>query len=61
MRKSIRQTLMERDGLTAEEADHQVQALQESFNERIAEGDLAGAEEVMDEVGLEPDYLDELY
>jgi len=53
--------LMERDGITAREAREMIDAARAELEERIAEGDLLGAEEVcLDVLGLEPDYLDDL-
>jgi hypothetical protein len=57
--KSIAQALIERDGLTPEEAQEQVTAAKSELQDRLAEGEMPFdlCEELF---GLEPDYLDEL-
>ena len=61
MGRSIKAILMERDGMTAEEASQLIKDAREDFNERMAEGDLGAAEDVLEEYfGLEPDYIFEL-
>jgi hypothetical protein len=57
--KSIAQVLIERDGLTPEEAQEQVTAAKAELQDRLAEGEMPFdlCEELF---GLEPDYLDEL-
>lgn len=60
--KDIVATLMERDDLTREEAKEQVEAVKELLEEAIDNGETdTDLEEIlMDELGLEPDYLMEL-
>jgi len=59
--RTIKEVLMERDGITAEEADVQIEEAKEAVLEYIDERDFEGAEEVCNEYfGLEPDYLMEL-
>ena len=57
--KKIEQVLMERDGLTEEEAEKQVSEAREHFMERLADGDMP-FDFCEEEFGLEPDYLEEL-
>ena len=53
--------LMERDGITEEEARELVEDTSESVNEAIAMGDCVEAEAIFtSELGLEPDYLIDL-
>lgn len=60
-RKSIKQTLMERDEISAEEAKGIIADAKEALQEYVREGDLNGAYNVCEEyLGLEPDYLDDL-
>ena len=55
----IVQVLMERDGLTEEDAKEQVAEMMTDFHERLAEGE--DAMDICEEYfGLEPDYLEEL-
>lgn len=60
--KSLKETLMERDGLSAEEAEDQIKEGARELNERIENGesmiDLYD-DFLADEFGLEPDYWDE--
>lgn len=58
-RKSLRDVLMERDGLTAEEADKQIAEATEELHSRLAEGDMP-FDLCEEEFGLEPDYLEDL-
>lgn len=58
MADSLKSVLMRRDGITAEEADSQIQAAREQFNSYLDSNDLVCAEEICREYfGLEPDYL----
>lgn len=57
---SIQSVLMERDGISFEEADAIVETLYEEASDCIANGDFEEAYYIMEEVGLEPDYLEEL-
>lgn len=57
--ETIQKVLMERDGLTAEEAEKSVQEGKEELLERLGDGDMPFdfCEEMW---GLEPDYLEQL-
>ncbi len=57
---SIATVLMERDGMTQEEADARVESLREEMFDLISDGNTEEAYYIMEEVGLEPDYLEEL-
>ncbi|MDD4804128.1 MAG: hypothetical protein PHN69_03055 [Candidatus Pacebacteria bacterium] len=57
---SIATVLMERDGMTQEEADDRVESLREEMFDLISDGNTEEAYYIMEEVGLEPDYLEEL-
>ena len=57
---SIKDILMERDGLTEKEAEEQVKELKGLMFDYLAGGDLEEAYNVCSEVGLEPDYLEDL-
>lgn len=59
MENSIATVLMERDGMTQQEADAEVEAAREDLHERLAEGGMPF--DICSEwFGLEPDYIDEL-
>lgn len=58
MVQSIKEVLIERDGLSESEANEQVNDLQDEFMEIISKG--GNPWDLMDGVGLEPDYLEEL-
>ena len=61
MNKTIKQVLIERDGMTAEEADELIAQARAQLEEYLEEGDFAGYENICEEFfGLEPDFLDEL-
>lgn len=61
MDKTIKQVLMERDGMTAEEADELIENAKAQLQEYLEEGDFAGYENICEEFfGLEPDFLNEL-
>jgi hypothetical protein len=58
---SIKQILMQRDGLSAEEAEELIDDARDDMNYMLENGDIDGAYNVcQDHFGLEPDYLDEL-
>ena len=58
---SIKKTLMERDGMSAEDADELIAEAREQMQEYLASGDMLEAEDIcMEYFGLEPDYLMEL-
>ena len=54
---SIVNVLKRRDGLSEKQAKERVQELQNEFYQRLEEGD--DVWDLMDQVGLEPDYLEE--
>jgi len=57
--KNLVDTLVERDGITKEEAEKQVADVRESLMERLADGEMP--EDICEEeFGLEPDYLMDL-
>lgn len=57
-KKEIVRILMERDGMTEEEAKDLVAEVREMMIEALKEGDYLEAEEIFeDELGLEPDYM----
>ena len=59
--KSIKQILMERDNMTAEEADELIEAVREDINFAAECGDYDMAEDIMlGDLGLEMDYIFEL-
>jgi len=60
MRKGIKETIMERDGLTEIEAQDAYNDAQAEIEEMMMDGDLDALYQVIeDHFGLEPDYLDE--
>lgn len=59
--KSLKETLMQRDNMTAEEAEKAIQDARENMLDYLAEGDLNSAMDIyLDEFGLEPDYIMDL-
>lgn len=59
--KKINKILMERDGMTEQEANDYVDVESEGVMEAIYSGDFTEAEDLfMSAFGLEPDYMDEL-
>ena len=59
--KSIKQTLMDRDGITADHADELIAEAREDLEQLLDDGDMENAYEICaDHFGLEPDYLYEL-
>lgn len=62
MRKSLKHTIMERDGIDEDEADDRIEKAISELDEVLEEGgDSFEAERVIeDHFGLEPDYLDDL-
>jgi hypothetical protein len=58
MRLSISETLQQRDGLSAAEAERIVEELRDELFARLDLGEMPF--DLMEEVGLEPDYLEEL-
>jgi len=62
MRRSLKEILITRDGLTPEEADSRIEEAKLDLAEQIENGSFADAFDFCEiEFGLEPDYLDELY
>jgi len=55
--KSLKKTLMERDNISAIEATNQISSIQDSLAEHLDNGDMDAAFYVLDDLGLEPDYL----
>lgn len=54
-------TIMERDNISREEAKRLFIAAQDDFYNRVTDGELDCADEIlMDHFGLEPDYIDDL-
>ena len=60
MEYSIVETLMKRDGLERWEAEDIKDELRQQALAYLAAGDIMNAMDIMYEVGLEPDYLDDL-
>jgi hypothetical protein len=60
MSYSIVETLMKRDGISREEALEIKDELRDQALAYAASGDITSALDIMYEVGLEPDYLDDL-
>jgi hypothetical protein len=59
MKKFI-EVLMERDGMTEDEAKSEAKRARKELKQLVEEGDYLAAEEYMqEEFGLEPDYMDE--
>jgi hypothetical protein len=54
---SIANVLQRRDDLSKEQAEERVRELRNEFYQRLENGD--DVWDLMDEVGLEPDYLEE--
>lgn len=59
--ETIKQILIRRDNMTADEADDLIAEAIEAMEEYLAENDTESAYNICSEYfGLEPDYLDEL-
>ena len=59
--RTIKQILMDRDEMSAEEADDLIEEARNDMHERIESGDFSAAEDICsDYFGLEPDYIEEL-
>ena len=57
--KSLKKTIMERDGMTESEADELIKDAKEDLHNRIAAGE--NPQDICEEwFGLEPDYIFEL-
>lgn len=59
MMRSIKQVLMERDEMSAEEADAEIAVCQKDLYERLDEGEMP-FDICAEWFGLEQDYIDEL-
>ena len=58
---SIKEVLMNRDGMTEEEAEELIQEAKDQLACYLEDGDMDGAMDICEEFfGLEPDYIDEL-
>ena len=57
--KDLVTTLMDRDGITRDEAEKQVADVRETMMERLADGEMPD-DICEEEFGLEPDYLMDL-
>ena len=59
MRETIKEILIRRDEMSEEEAEAEIEACRQDFNERLLNGETP--HNICEEwFGLEPDYLDEL-
>ena len=59
--KSIKQTLIDRDDITADHADELIAEARTELRQLLDDGDFAQADEICStHFGLEPDYLMEL-
>lgn len=57
----LKKVLMERDGISSEEADRQITEAKEALQEYLEDGDTESAHDICQEFfGLEPDYLMDL-
>jgi len=60
--RTIKEILIKRDGLSADEADELILEAKEDFEYCLAQGDMDGAENICEvHFGLEPDYLEEFF
>jgi len=57
--KSLMQTLVDRDGITEEEARSQIAEARERLLERLSHGEMPD-DICEEEFGLEPDYIEDL-
>ena len=58
---TLKQTIMEKDGISSKEADKQIANAKEAIQEYLEYGDTESAHDVcMEFFGLEPDYLMDL-
>ncbi len=55
----LKKVLMERDGMTAEEADKEIARAKNALTARLEDGDMP-FDFMEEEYGLEPDYLEDL-
>ncbi len=56
---SLKSALMKRDGITADEADTQINDARDEMFNQLSQGEMP-FDLMMDEFGLEPDYLEDL-
>ena len=56
----VKKILMERDSLTAMEAEREIRDFLETFNLALVEGVSNPDDLIVDILGLEPDYLEDL-
>ena len=60
--KSLKQTIMDMDGISSKEADKQIADAKAAILEYLEYGDMESAHDVCEEFfGLEPDYLLDLF
>jgi len=60
--ESIKQVLMHRDGMTADEAEDEINEAKETLQLYLQDGDTSSAYDICQEYfGLEPNYLHELH
>jgi hypothetical protein len=58
---NIKETIMRRDGISAESADELISEARDALNEYLECGDTCSAHDICEEwFGLEPDYLFDL-
>lgn len=57
--QTIKQVLMTRDGMSANEADAEIESAREDLFNRLEDGEMP-FDTCADWFGLEPDYMDEL-
>ena len=59
--ETIKEVLMRRDGVSANEADELIKEASDEMHRRLGIGDICGAQTICEDFfGLEPDYLEEL-
>ena len=56
---TLKEVLMQRDGLSEQEANEQIEDAREELHDRISQGDMC-FDFCQEYFGLEPDYLEEL-
>ena len=59
MLKSLKETLVERDGISSEEAEELIQECKNELNQRLEEGEMP-FDICKEYFGLEPDYIFDL-
>ncbi len=59
--ETIKEVLMQRDQMTAEEAEELIEEAKDQLQEYLEVGEMSKAEDICSEYfGLEPDYIEEL-